>query len=119
MTAKALRYPASDLFSTKAPTGAATRITLESTNATKSSDSLIAVANNKTSSAASPSSTRALAEMSERNAIVSYASIPSGFSTSRLNAFISRAPSAPSMARWSKLPVALITVAICRLSLMT
>jgi pyruvate dehydrogenase E2 component (dihydrolipoamide acetyltransferase) len=28
-------------------------------------------------------------------------------------------PSAPSMARWSKLPVALITVAICRLSLMT
>jgi hypothetical protein len=48
-----------------------------------------------------------------------YASIPSGFSTSRLKTFISRAPSAPSMARWSKLPVALITVAICRLSLIT
>src|SRR5205085_10674318 len=47
------------------------------------------------------------------------ASIPSGFSTRRLNACISFAPSAPSMARWSKLPVALITVAICKESLMT
>src|SRR6476646_2524673 len=47
------------------------------------------------------------------------ASIPSGFSTSRLNACISRAPSAPSIARWSKLPVALIPVAICSESLMT
>src|SRR5690349_15625484 len=47
------------------------------------------------------------------------ASIPSGFSTSRLNACISFAPSAPSMARWSKLPVADITVAICSESLMT
>src|SRR5438270_12377915 len=45
------------------------------------------------------------------------ASIPSGLSTSRLNACISFAPSAPSMARWSKLPVALITVAICNESL--
>ena len=52
-------------------------------------------------------------------AVLAQASIPSGASTSRLNACISRAPSAPSMARWSKLPVALITVAICRLSLIT
>ena len=47
------------------------------------------------------------------------ATSPSGFSTSALNAFINFAPSAPSMARWSKLPVALMTVAICRLSSMT
>jgi hypothetical protein len=47
------------------------------------------------------------------------ASIPSGASTSRLNACISRAPSAPSMARWSKLPVALMMVAICRESAIT
>src|SRR3954451_17149726 len=51
--------------------------------------------------------------------LTAQASIPSGFSTSRLNACISFAPSAPSIARWSKLPVALITVAICSDSLMT
>ena len=44
------------------------------------------------------------------------ATSPSGFSHSSLNTFISSAPSAPSMARWSKLPVALITVAICKAS---
>ena len=44
------------------------------------------------------------------------ATSPSGFSHSSLNAFISAAPSAPSIARWSKLPVALITVAICKAS---
>jgi len=37
---------------------------------------------------------------------------PSGASHISLNTFISSAPSAPSMARWSKLPVALITVAM-------
>src|SRR5947209_2350895 len=47
------------------------------------------------------------------------ASIPSGFSTRRLNACISLAPSAPSIARWSKLPVALIMVAIWSESLIT
>ena len=47
------------------------------------------------------------------------ASIPSGASMSRLNACISLAPSAPSMARWSKLPVALMMVAICRESSIT
>ena len=41
-----------------------------------------------------------------------HASIPSGFSTSALNALMNWAPTAPSMARWSKLPVALITVAM-------
>src|SRR6476469_9740781 len=46
-------------------------------------------------------------------------SIPSGFSTSFLNTFMSFAPSAPSMARWSKLPVALMTVAIWSESLTT
>ena len=40
-----------------------------------------------------------------------YASMPSGASTSRLNAAMNAAPSAPSIARWSKLPVALIMVA--------
>src|SRR3546814_1946973 len=33
-----------------------------------------------------------------------YATSPSGFSTSSLKVFISRAPSAPSIARWSTLP---------------
>ena len=42
----------------------------------------------------------------------SHATNPSGFSISALNALINSAPSAPSMARWSKLPVTLITVAI-------
>ena len=58
-------------------------------------------------------------ESPKRELQLAQASIPSGFSTRRLNACISLAPSAPSMARWSKLPVALITVAIWRLSLIT
>ena len=37
---------------------------------------------------------------------------PKGFSTSSLNTFISIAPSAPSIARWSNDPVADITVAM-------
>src|SRR3546814_3540816 len=41
-----------------------------------------------------------------------YATSPSGFSTICLNACINCAPSAPSIARWSKLPVADMTVAI-------
>ena len=47
----------------------------------------------------------------EGDALPAQATNPSGFSTSALNAFICLAPSAPSIARWSKLPVALITVA--------
>ena len=42
--------------------------------------------------------------------ISAQATSPSGASHSCLNACISAAPSAPSIARWSKLPVALITV---------
>ena len=48
-----------------------------------------------------------------------HATSPSGFSTSCLNTCISCAPSAPSMARWSKLPVALITVAMASASFTT
>ena len=58
-------------------------------------------------------------EAEQQQRVALQASIPSGASTSRLNACISRAPSAPSMARWSKLPVALMMVAICRLSSIT
>ncbi len=45
---------------------------------------------------------------------LAHASMPSGFSTNPLNALMNWAPTAPSIARWSKLPVALITVAITR-----
>src|SRR5690606_35353250 len=49
---------------------------------------------------------------SSRKTLRAYATRPSGFSQSSLNTFISSAPSVPFIARWSKLPVALITVAI-------
>ena len=51
-----------------------------------------------------------------QNALQPHATSPSGASTSVLNTCISSAPSAPSMARWSKLPVALITVAMASAS---
>ena len=44
------------------------------------------------------------------------ATSPSGASTSALNACISSAPVAPSIARWSKLPVAVITEAMASAS---
>ena len=59
-----------------------------------------------------PPAARAGPSLSRKGRGVNHAIIPSGFSTRRLKACIRRAPSAPSMARWSKLPVALITVAI-------
>ena len=45
-----------------------------------------------------------------------YATSPSGFSTRSLKVFINSAPSAPSIARWSKLPVADMMVAIASAS---
>lgn len=51
--------------------------------------------------------------------VLLHATNSSGLSISALNACINCAPSAPSMARWSKLPVADMMVAICKLSSMT
>ena len=59
---------------------------------------------------------QALGPRQRQGRVTTQATSPSGASTSALNACISSAPVAPSMARWSKLPVAVITDAMASAS---